>query len=437
MDKAVVTEQGELVATVRNLPDGRKEVRDSDGKVAKTLPKGKRYNKQDSELATLVPGAPERVEVIREVFARFADGETAGRIRDSLNGRGIPGPRGGTWSIGTLRSILQNDVYIGRLVYNRRTESKHFRQTAEGPEARPKNAEKLEMRPEADWIVQDDAFPALVDKAIFDKAQSRIARRKPTSGRGRARRSKNTYLLGGKLRCSHCGYGLYGQTVSNTRGYKTRRYSCGGHHNRGNAVCPGGYSVPLEWIEEAILDTVIGSFEILPQEEKELEEYIAAELGKAVRGKSDDKLRPMRKRRDELGKEIKNLAGSLAKLDPLVAESLGLLEKAKELATQKEQLEVEMEAASVDLGSQDVKALAKEILRRRKKLRDICDSGDREAIKDALGDYILTGAANKDRREVTVDIISPVFSSVVAGVGFTTIRLIRIRWKDVALWTAA
>ena len=64
--------------------------------------------------------------VVREIFSRYAAGEAPRRIAFDLNARRIPAPRGGAWSASTLNGnrargtgVLNNEMYIGRLVWNR------------------------------------------------------------------------------------------------------------------------------------------------------------------------------------------------------------------------------------------------------------------------------------------------------------------------------
>jgi len=65
-------------------------------------------------------------EITRQIFARYADGESPRRIAFDLNARHVPAPRGGTWCASTLNGnrsrgtgILNNEMYIGRLIWNR------------------------------------------------------------------------------------------------------------------------------------------------------------------------------------------------------------------------------------------------------------------------------------------------------------------------------
>ncbi len=66
----------------------------------------------------LVPGDPEKVEVVRQIFTRYAlEGRTAREIADELNNAGVPGSHGGHWSTGTVTYFLRTEPYAGDLVY--------------------------------------------------------------------------------------------------------------------------------------------------------------------------------------------------------------------------------------------------------------------------------------------------------------------------------
>jgi site-specific DNA recombinase len=66
-----------------------------------------------------------QASVIRHIFERFAAGMSANAIAKQLNAEGVPGPRGLLWRDTAIRAhrqrgtgILNNELYIGRLVWN-------------------------------------------------------------------------------------------------------------------------------------------------------------------------------------------------------------------------------------------------------------------------------------------------------------------------------
>jgi len=64
---------------------------------------------------------------VRRVFRDYAADASPRRIAHALNGEGVAGPRGGAWSPSAINGdrgkgtgLLNNELYIGRLVWNRR-----------------------------------------------------------------------------------------------------------------------------------------------------------------------------------------------------------------------------------------------------------------------------------------------------------------------------
>ena len=78
----------------------------------------------------------EQAELVRRIFRLYADGCSLKRICNALNADGVPSPRArergkynaGVWNPSTLsgdvtlgEGILNNELYIGRGIFNRRT----------------------------------------------------------------------------------------------------------------------------------------------------------------------------------------------------------------------------------------------------------------------------------------------------------------------------
>jgi site-specific DNA recombinase len=74
----------------------------------------------------------DQAEIVREIYTRYAAGESLQRIAADLNARGIPGPgrkksKASTWSVSALygtplagSGLLNNELYVGRYIWNRR-----------------------------------------------------------------------------------------------------------------------------------------------------------------------------------------------------------------------------------------------------------------------------------------------------------------------------
>lgn len=181
-------------------------------------------------------------ELVREIFRRFADGDSMRSIASDLNARGIPSPGAawrersrprGRWLVSALHALLQNEVYVGRKIWKRSQWIKD-----------PDTGRRLRIeRPESEWIVRE--VEPLVDRATWDRAQARFRRNR--SGRGGAPR----YLLSGLLVCGECG----GRLI--VVGGSQHRYGCATFHAGGPHACRNDATFPRETAETLILAPVL------------------------------------------------------------------------------------------------------------------------------------------------------------------------------------
>jgi site-specific DNA recombinase len=143
---------------------------------------------------------PEQAPVIVEIFERYLDGSGFKEITNHLNRPGgPPSPKhvdskrntAGKWSKTTIRAILENPVYTGRLCWNRLD----FRQTkiGEGP---------LIRRPEEEWIQAERRHEAIIPDDWFQRAQEQLTKRPATEGSRRRSPQRRTYALRGIVHCA-------------------------------------------------------------------------------------------------------------------------------------------------------------------------------------------------------------------------------------------
>lgn len=179
-------------------------------------------------------------EIVREIFERWAGGEPLKAIASDLNRRQIPSPgatwkrtsrvKHGRWLISALHELLQNERYVGRLIYNRSRWIK-----------KPAGGRKRVDRPQSEWIIRE--VPALIDERTWRAAQERFRPGvKPQPGK---------YLLSGLLVCAACGARMI------VMGGGQRRYVCGTHHAGGEHACSNGLSVPRATVERYVLEPVM------------------------------------------------------------------------------------------------------------------------------------------------------------------------------------
>lgn len=150
----------------------------------------------------------EEADIIRFLFQLYTSGEEdeAGNIRQigtyklalRLDQMGIAPPRSAScWNEHTIQKMLQNPVYIGKIRWNVNKSKKRI----------VNNMVEVEYykSPAEDIILVDGLHPAIVDKAVFQKAQELMKQSTlpPVPAKGVI---KNP--LAGLLRCSKCGYSI-------------------------------------------------------------------------------------------------------------------------------------------------------------------------------------------------------------------------------------
>ena len=185
-------------------------------------------------------------KIVRSIFQDFARGISPTSIAKSLNFEGIPGPRGNVWGPSTIygnwrrgTGILNNDLYVGRLVWNRQ----HF---VKDPETGRRQAR---LNPESKWIIEEVPELRIVPQDLWDavKERQKDVRRVVTADRSRAIRSERArrpiYLFSGLLRCGQCG-GSYSM-VSGTK------YGCSNRKTRG--TCDNNLTIKRTELEETVL----------------------------------------------------------------------------------------------------------------------------------------------------------------------------------------
>jgi DNA invertase Pin-like site-specific DNA recombinase len=132
---------------------------DADG-----VPKGQLGRGEHKSIATdrviLVPGPPEEIAVIQDVYRLFTqEGRSEREIADDLNAQGLVTDLGRPWTRGTVHQLLINEKYVGDNVWAR-TSFKLKREHVQNAEAQ--------------WVRAEGAFTAVVGRDEFARARSII-----------------------------------------------------------------------------------------------------------------------------------------------------------------------------------------------------------------------------------------------------------------------
>ena len=183
-----------------------------------------------------------------------------------------------------IRQILKNPCYAGALAYGR-TEAKVI-----VTEGRARKSGTRNRKPQEKWkVLLLDNHSGYITWQEFQEnllmLESNAATREPTR-QGAAR--KGSALLGGLLRCSHCGRKLF---VGYGRNKTQPRYLChGGRETRGSASCQslGGVGVDravsvavLDAIRPAGIEAAIEAMEQLEDEHDERRRLLEVIVGES------------------------------------------------------------------------------------------------------------------------------------------------------------
>jgi site-specific DNA recombinase len=188
---------------------------------------------------------PGEAEVVRRIYRAYGHGEAPRAIAKALNTEGVPGPSGRTWGPSTINGnasrgtgILNNELYVGKLVWNRLKYVKN------------PNTGKRQSRPNPPeaWVMHDVPELRIVPQELWEAVKARQAQmaRATRPDRKQAdfwKHQRPRYLLSGLMKCGACG-------ASYTK-YGANRFACAGARDR--ATCSNHLSIRGNDLEHAIL----------------------------------------------------------------------------------------------------------------------------------------------------------------------------------------
>ncbi len=140
----------------------RRMLIDQSGNPKGVLARGEHKSIQ-TDRVVLTLGPLEELEIVRRIYRLFVhENRSEKEIAEALNIAGVQSDRGKQWTRGTIHQILINEKYLGNNVWNRVSFKLKKKRVKNDPEM---------------WIRADGAFPGIVDKAIFEAAQTIIKTR--------------------------------------------------------------------------------------------------------------------------------------------------------------------------------------------------------------------------------------------------------------------
>jgi len=149
-------------------------------------------------------------DIVRRIFMEYLAGKSSRMIAMRLNSEGVPGPQGSEWGPSTIHGnpkrgtgILNNELYVGKLVWNRLRYLKD-----------PNTGKRVSrLNPESDWVFQEVPELRIVDHNLWSlvkQRQSQLALEpgtRPGDNTTLNDRRRPKHLFTGLVKCGCCGGG--------------------------------------------------------------------------------------------------------------------------------------------------------------------------------------------------------------------------------------
>ena len=386
-DREIVGPDGNMLYRVRFLEGGERAVFDRNGALSATYAKGQTLRKPGKECtARLVLGDPTRVDAVKDAFAMCLDGTGFKGIADEFNRRGLLSPKGRLWAFTTVKAMLENPVYRGDLVWNRRTESKFYalkQGRTDTMKGRHESGRVVYTDPD-DWVVIPDAVPAIIERDDWERAQVMIARRAQAKG-GRGKQS-NRWLLSGLLRCGDCTHPYWGEKKrkgvrAGQAVVETNYYTCSGRRGKGKAICAHSAHVRADDLEVWVLGKLTG---LVLADAEGVDEAVArfAALAAGDDGAPGDA--------DRLAREIAEVDATVnALVNGIDPANMPLInDRLTQLRKKKEHLQRELRATKAVTTGTDRAALERWARERITGLADAASGRRNEKVRRVMASYI-------------------------------------------------
>ena len=182
---------------------------------------------------------PDEAIIVRKIFNSYASGKGLRAITNSLNKEGYKTKRGNSFSTASIKEIILNPLYVGKVRFNRYENwSEHRRK------GRSENV-----------ILADGVHEPIITQELWDRVQAiqQAKSEKPMKN------YEGSYVLTGLMKCPFCGATMVRTRTVNKLKDGTKKilryYSCGAARSKGASVC-GFHSMRADHAEQYVLDRI-------------------------------------------------------------------------------------------------------------------------------------------------------------------------------------
>ena len=220
-------------------------------------------------------------EIVRFIFNEYSKGKGYKAITNKMNKLGYKTKKGNNFSVGSIRDILTNPVYIGEIRYN----------------VRQNWSEKRRRNINPNPIRVKGKHEAIIDRELWDKVQLILESKKGKP----SRIYDGEYPLTGILRCPKCGAGMVISRTTNTLADGSKKriayYCCGNWKNKGTSVCNSN-TIRVDKANEYVFKKI---------EELVSNEAMIKAVVKNINKERKDKVKPAKRLLGDIDKELEKL----------------------------------------------------------------------------------------------------------------------------------
>lgn len=218
-----------LRGSIKNIRDGQAKCKDTPYGMAKLyitehgeeklVARGDRISKGKDWKVYLVKGDAKQADIVNWIFKTYADDDISpayiarqlNRHEDAIVRVGLTGKG---WSEETVKHILRNHHYNGKVFIGAKTNGEHYRTNS------IEVATAKEVKQPNPLIVPSkiaDKYPPVIADDLFNKVQAKIQHNKQVNHRAITSDDREGHCLTGVLFCGHCGRSLYCFNAKNLR----------------------------------------------------------------------------------------------------------------------------------------------------------------------------------------------------------------------------
>ena len=189
---------------------------------------------------------PVEAQIVTRIFEDYANGLSPKKIAEALNAEGIAPPSSRYWGASTIHGnrqrgtgILNNELYIGRQIWNRLNYRKD-----------PSTGKRISrLNPESAWVITEVPALRIIEQELWDRVRTRqgaLTLQSPLDKPWDRRRPRT--LFSGLMTCGCCGGGIAKVSKSS--------FGCSSARNKGKAVCANMRTIAQTDLEARVLNAL-------------------------------------------------------------------------------------------------------------------------------------------------------------------------------------